>query len=400
MKLKDYCLGFAVASFSLLTNAANNVPADVDTVTLRTSCYENNGATEVPNCFDSMDAVDDWLRNTRQTGPTRPTVVNIGPGRFGTWNCRSSDLTLRGSGRSRTILGGGQGIAIGAGCTNLNMKDLAVIAEPLTSIVAVNVGSDSTTAITNWTNVEIRGGAYGWQESGGTEVGACPEPRGRHSFYASKITSTGGSQIFPISRAYIAACAQSWFFATEITAQASNNETAFALEAHDAEVHLYGSNARLLLAVSTVASSGNHYLLSAKNNSVIHTHGTGLDVVHHGTGTVDMLTADASSHIHANESGFNIHVSKENDGKVRRLAGEGGIESPYVWGASAAPPLGTGSLLSRDGADSYTETDCPNTGSCSAGGDYPHVMIYRSSCTGVAPNQGPWFDTVTRACRS
>lgn len=144
-------------------------------------------------------------------------------------------------------------------------------------------------------------------------------------------------------------------------------------------------------------------MIAAINGSPVHIHGTGLDVVHPGTGVVDMLYAEPGSHFHANESGFNIHLAG-GAGQIRRISGNGKVEAPYNWGPAAQPPLsleasGVSTLSSVNGADSYIETDCPQTGNCSQGGDFPHEMVYRSQCQGTAPNEGPWFDLTTNACR-
>jgi hypothetical protein len=410
----NYVLGFTLAAASFSVHAVNNAPADVDTVTLRTSCTENSGATEIPNCFTSFAEVDNWLRTVRMAGPANPTLINIGPGTFEGWDCRSSNVTLKGSGRDRSVITtiSGFGIQVSAGCTNLSVQDLTVDAtvDPGGFIAAWGVTVTNLAAVTTWTNVEIKSKLYGWVES---VPGSCTDTSGKHTFFSSRIVAIGapGSNLV---RAYIASCAQSWFYGSELTAVVNNNIThGFALEANGAEVHLYGSAARLLLESNTAASGYRatspatgpaHYLVAALKGSVIHIHGTGLDVVHPGTGTADMLYADASSHIHANESGFNIHVSGA--GKVQRLAGTGSIEAPYTWKQNTAPPLSTSTngvqtLISRNGADSYIETDCLVSGSCSTGSNrtFPHQMIYRSECTGTSANQGPWFDMTTKACR-
>lgn len=66
-------MGLALVCFSPLAKALNDAPADADTVTLRMSCIE--GGAEIPDCFDSMAAVDTWLKTVRLTGPARPTLV-------------------------------------------------------------------------------------------------------------------------------------------------------------------------------------------------------------------------------------------------------------------------------------------------------------------------------------
>lgn len=381
--------------------AVNNAPADVAVIALRTSCFENGGAKEVPNCFDSINAVDNWLLNVRQAGSSKPTLVDVGPGTFlvnQPWYCKYSDVTIRGSGRERSFIQGtaasGSAMFISDGCTRLNVQDISLVGTTVWGVAVFKLDS-----VTSWTNVEIRGPQYAWVES----IGGCSSNAGKHQFFSSRIVSTGSGS----SRAYTATCAQSWFWGSEITAIANTNENSvFALEAHDAEIHLYGSNVRMLLNSSTTASgftsTTGHYLIAALVGSDVHIHGTGLDVVHPGSGTADLLYADASSHFHANESGMNIHIT--GTGKVRRVGGAGEIESPYTWGSSTQPPLNTPTngvhkLISRNGSESYIETDCPLSGNCSSGGNYPHLMIYRSECTGTGINQGPWFDTVTKACR-
>lgn len=425
-KLNFAVMGLALVCFSPFAKAVNNAPADADTVTLRKSCFE--GGNEIPNCFDSMAAVDTWLKTVRMTGPTRPTLVDIGPGTFQGWVCQSSNVTLRGSGRDRSVFAayGFAGIEVDFGCTNLNVQDLTVDSRIALStdgtIIPSGEGNGSwgvqvtdRTSVTSWTNVEIIGKQYGWVESVQSTC-SDSDKKGKHLWFSSRIRSVGGTRASS-SRGYTATCAQSWFWGSEITAEVNGNEKgAFALQAHGAEVHLYGSTARLLLAANTEASSkassGNnlgHYLIAALEGSEIHIHGTGLDVIHDGTGTADMLYADTSSHFHATASGFNIHV--RDAGKVKRLAGPGKrIEAPYTWGERTTAPLsitaggtpsvnGVGTLVSRSGADRYTETDCQPNGNCSSGGGFPHDMVYLESCTGLAANQGPWFDMTTKACR-
>lgn len=402
-KLNLAVLGLAVAGFSPFAQAVNDAPADADTVTLRVSCTE--GTVEIQNCFNSMAAVDTWLRTVRMNSPT---LVNIGPGTFGQLKCSSRNVTLRGSGRDRTFLGAGQGLTsvgidISTGCSNLNVQDMTVGGN--NSVYGVRISNLGAT--TSWTNVNVIGKAYAWVEHGAGNGSTCTDSnkKGKHLWFSSTITAMGlGGGGEGSARAYTAICAQSWFWGSEITAIANGVADAFALEAHNAEIHLYGSNARLLLASGTEASldGRTHYLMAAQNGSEVHIHGTGLDVIHDGTGIADMLYADSTSHFHATASGFNIHVSGA--GNVKRLAGSGRIEAPYTWGENTAAPLsstqnGVGTLISRNGADRYTETDCQPNGNCSSGGTFPHDMVYLASCTGTAANQGPWYDMTTKACR-
>lgn len=423
-KLNFAVMGLALVCFSPFAKAVNSAPADADTVTLRKSCFE--GGNEIPNCFETMAAVNTWLKTVRFVGPNKPTLVDIGPGTFQGWVCTSSNVTLRGSGRDRSVFGAvpnsfGGAIVISNGCTNLNVQDMTINGSLTTFGGWATRGVDvwNLAAVTSWTNVEIIAENYGWYENI-ENIQACTNKNGKHMWFSSRIQVTDGFQGF--SKAYSANCAQSWFWGSEIIAKANNNPTvAFAIEATDAEIHLYGSDVRLLLAGNTTAQetvingsasiTNGHLLMAALKGSEIHVHGTGLDVMHDGTGTADMLYADADikSHFHATASGFNIHLG--GTGKVKRVAGPGKrIEAPYTWGERTSAPLstkadgtpapnGVGTLISRNGADRYTETDCQPTGNCSSGGGFPHDMVYLASCTGLAANQGPWFDMTTKACR-
>lgn len=400
------------------TWAINNAPADAAVVNVRTSCTE--GGVEVPNCFTSMAAMNNWLVNVRQAGPTKPTLVDIGPGTFDHWTCTSSDVTLRGAGRDRTVLKApatylDASITVSVNCTNLNVQDLTL--DGRSALIYGGVTVNKLDAITAWTNVEIVGSGYAWYENGLASY--CQSHIGRHSFFGSRITAVGRASDNK-SVSYWAACASSWFWGSEIAASVVPATSALAkvLFASGAEIHLYGSNVRLLIAAGVAATPtdagnpiGGTGLMSASGGSSIHIHGTGLDVVHAGTGTADMLYADSTSHYHANESGMNIHVT--GTGKVNRIAGTGAVETPYIWGAGVAAPLsaspsGVLTLSSRNGMDSYVETDCPlaSIADCSAGASlpadsqYPRLMVYRKECTGTGANQGPWFDTVKGSCRN
>lgn len=409
-------MSLMLSGFTLNAYAINNAPPDASTVTLRISC--ESGGTEIPNCFNSMAEVDNWLRTVRLTGPSKPTLVDIGPGAFVGWNCGSSDVTLRGAGRDRTVFVPSSTTAFAAlrinpGCTNLDVQDMTF--DGRGSDGAYGILASNPEAVTTWTNVEVVSNAYGWNEA--TTTNACTN-RGKHMWFSSRIRTEGGASLFQgVSRAYIATCAQSWFWGSEVTAKPdSTHFNAFAIHAQNAEIHLYGSNARLLINQNTSAQSfagsdgsSGHYLMAALNNSAIHIHGTGLDVEHAGTGISDMLYADSTSHYHANESGFNIHVSGA--GKVRRIAGAAQrIEAPYIWKQGTQPPLsmhlngtstyfGVQTLISVSGADSYIETDCPVNGNCSLGGNFPHQMIYQEECSDTTENGGPWFDMTTKSCR-
>lgn len=397
-------MSIALAGVSL--NSFADASADADIVELRTSCTASDG-NPVPNCFTTMAQINNWLTTVRHPSESRPTLINIGPGTFETWECSSSHVTLRGSGRDLSVIGASAlgAILINDGCTNLAVQDLTLDSKATRWGVRVS----NLSAHTTWTNVEIRSIAYGWDETRTGTSGTCAAgtPRGKHMWFSSRIRTTGAINS---ARAYTARCAESWFWGSEITADVtdSNATIAFALKADQAEIHLYGSNVRMLLPQAMQAAGYQspdlgQFLIAAINGSPVHIHGTGLDMVHRGAGVVDMLYADLGSHFHANESAFNIHL-EGGTGQVRRISGTGKIEAPYMWGQSAHPPLsleasGVSTLVSANGGDTYIETDCPLTGDCSVGGSFPHQMVYRSQCEGLTPDEGPWFDLSTNDCR-
>lgn len=388
-------------AFTLQSKAAINSPAtDASIVELRISCLDTTN--EIPNCFDNTSDLENWMNNIRTSSSL---LVNIGPGTFIKTNastagsvavlsCRSNNITLKGAGTQHTILKADAannlaitaGISIDSGCNNFSAQDLTASGW-IQGAIVTNLSSH-----TSWKNILMEGGTYGWLEPATT---SCPSMIGKHTWHSSRIVGLGTA--FGGSITYNAMCAESWFFATEITAlninnpPSSNNDSSFALEARNAEVHLYGSNARLI--VNSGVDVDGATLIRAVNNGNVHIHGSGLDIIHDGSGAVSYLEADASSRIHASSNGFSVHNA--GTGQVARFAGTGTIEAPYQWGQNTVPPA----ITSRNGADTYVETDCQNFGDCSSGGNFPHLMIYRTECSGNSINQGPWYDTVTNACR-
>jgi len=379
------------SSLSFLSHAAPNNPAiDSSVVSLRTSCIE--GGNEINNCFNDLTALEGWMNNIR-ISPS--LLIDVAPGTYtrgpantaGAINCSSKNITIRGSGRTQSQIKSentgvfpSAGISIGAGCDNLDVQDIKI-----SGWLQGAVTSNSTVS-TFWTNVELEGGTYGWLEP----EGECSDNDGKHFWYSSSIVATGatGGTIN-----YTAHCAESWFFNSQIVA--NNNGTGavsgFALLADDAEVHIYGSNVRLIIGDNIDAAGAD--VIRSINGGLVHVHGTGLDLIHNGTGVSSVLEADGLSEIHANETSFSLH--NNSTGNVERLSGTGKLSSPFQWSSRSVPPV----MLSRSGADTYIETDCPATDNCSKGGTFPHTMIYRAECTGTSVNEGPWYDTVTNACR-
>jgi len=390
--LKVTTSALLLSSFSNTYAAVNSPDIDAAVVNLRVSCIESGN--EIQNCFDDIVSLNNWM-NTLRT--SNELLVNIGPGTFtrpsslpvGVIHCNSKNISLRGAGRDHTIITTNgmkphitAGILLDNQCDNFNVQDLKATGWIQGAIAT------AATATTTWENVELNGGSYGWLESD-----ACTGQRGKHTWNSSRIVTNG--TFSPGSVNYIANCAESWFFASQIIAtvngQNQSGDGSFAVLADNAEVHFYGSNIKL--ETTEGADANNADLVKSINGGEVHIHGTGLDVIHNGSGNVSYFEADATSMIHANSNAFSLQQS--GTGSVERLTGEGKISAPYHWGQSTTPPM----ITSRSGADTYIETDCPTNNDCGIGGSFPHTMIYRVECNGTGENQGPWYDTVTQNCR-
>lgn len=387
---KHIVLMILLYMFSSISYA--DAPAEADVVNLRSNCTE--GTVTVTNCFTTVTALENWINNTRTSN--NPLLINIGPGTFGGISCNFSDVTYRGAGRDNTIIHGlnyGPGFLTNAGCNNINVENLKIIG----AVWAVKIENTEELNST-WTNVEILGGDYAWIEIDAPCKG---ETRGNHRIFSSRLTA-GNSQnipslpasVFKTANVYGASCGKTWIYNSELTAiSAVSPSNAYVINAvHDSEVHVYGSNLRLIYE-SFSNSEINFSLIFSKDGSEVHIHGTGIDVISEMENTINVLNAESGSSIHANESAYAI----KNPGQTTRISGNGIIMAPYQWHQSTQPP----SIISVSGADMYIETDCPITGHCSVGGIIPHTMIYLEACSGngTGPNNGPWFDTVTNECR-
>lgn len=117
--------------------------------------------------------------------------------------------------------------------------------------------------------------------------------------------------------------------------------------------------------------------------------------------------ASTGGEIHANGAAYNLKTGGNK--KIHRLINNttspGHIHAPYMWEPHTTPPVNAGSttnlpgnpLVSLDGSDMAIETNCAATG-CGGTltGTEPHILIYRSACTGT---NGPWWDVILKKCR-
>lgn len=108
-----YIFTFLLAVLLTSTSTVYAVVIDDDAtiIYLRKACQE--GGIDQNNCFTDLGSVQDWVNNTRTPSPDHPQLlIDIGPGLFRpsgdtVFACRNmSNITLRGSGRDQTILGG------------------------------------------------------------------------------------------------------------------------------------------------------------------------------------------------------------------------------------------------------------------------------------------------------
>lgn len=362
---------FLFISLIFSINASAAVDNDAAIVKLRKDCTEN-GVT-VPNCFVTYSSLNNWMTNTRNANAGALTI-QVGPGTFDHFSCSNFDhLSVKGSGPNQTTF---QGVNA-SNCFDLNMQDLTV-SDWFPGPVYWSGDGSST-----WTNVHLNGTNYAWTE---TNCGSTTS-RPVHRWFASKLTSKSKT-------VYLAGCSENWFYGSELVldgadfggmkmgvmVRAANGDTT-----SKPEVHIYGSVLRTILAPGT--SFSNMRAVYAGRNGEVHIHGTGIDVIGNDLDNdVTALYATDGGIIHATQTSYVMKTGTH--GKRIRINNNGGvIKAPYLWETNVLD-LGN-NFASADGADRTTEIVC-NGSAC-----FPHGMIYTSACTG----NGPWFDTVTNACR-
>lgn len=392
------------------------VDNDASVVQLRTSCVE--AGSNLDNCFTNLDVLNAWIQGTRTPEASDPLAVKIGVGVFpGVIDCKGDQhISLIGSGRSNTVLKR-SGINMGLlvvmmlkdNC-NINVQDLRIDNIGGLAAIQVNDNASSTFNILSvWNNVEIIATGYTW-----VEEHCDPAVTGsKHFWTGSKLTSfVSNSAIAPFAKAYVS-CAENWFHATEITALAEEQPGVPQVTAllSIGETHVYGGVIRAITGSGVTLPDPAPYTGGAGPQGLVgvyalgpkadvHVHGTGIDVISNENNNVAGILTENNTNVHIQESSFNMSsgCSGGQCGGIWRIVdtdSTSNIKSTFKWENATEPPL----LSSQNGADTFVETDCPSTGNCSAGGTFPHTMIYRAECTGTEPNEGPWYDTVTNACR-
>ncbi len=366
--------------------AASTIDADAAVVQLRSDCTE--AGADIDNCFTSVGALIDWIVNARNPKPsaTNPLEVKIGAGTFNAIglacdpdNGFTGYISFTGSGRGQTTISASNGIVVDiASCTELNFQDLRIYSYNGSGGAVKWKGGGNS----NWSNIDINAQYYAWQEP----LISCGATRGRHNWFGSRVVST---DVFSASKVYTANCDESWFSGSEITLDLQCNYTnpndpvALSIQ-NAAEAHVYGSVVRVL----SEDCNANAPLIAirARSGGVIHSHGTGIDVLSNTANDVTALAVASGGLIHANGSSYNLQTTS---GTITRIDNNGGtVKAPYLWeGGSTLPDI-----VSEDGADMVVEH---------AGGTDTHLLIYNGNCVDENdPNDGgPWIDVTTGACR-
>lgn len=389
-------------------NASAAVSDTAEVVTVRQDC----GTTD--NCFTDINAMSDWIHNTRLPTTTNPLFVDVGPGTFNGFYCTAQgNITVRGSGRDNTVLTGALGGSGGNrvsttavnidSCTNLTFENLSIRGKN----VGINwAGSGNST----YNNIElsvdgvISNTSFAWYDSCSPGV-----ERSVHNFFGSSIIAKGGFYNF----AYYTDCAETWIYGSEVTAKGlagSSNllaNKAFRLVGDNAEVQVFGSLVRSVAGSATnisptVLAAQGLAAVSIQEGGTFHMHGGILTAKAAGAnGDVEVASISAAglgNTIHVIGTAFNPVAA--GNGIAYRIKDDGNanINSPALWLSGDTPPKGNSngdSIQSVNGADMYVETDCDASGDCDAAGTETHVMVYNSSCT----TNGTWFNSTTGRCR-
>ena len=359
------------------------------TVYLRTTCNIANvdGAGEgtIENCFESMFSLRTWIY--ARINPQK-LLVDIGPGTFTNFACSSKpagDLSFRGAGIDKTIIGG----VTNSACSNAKwaFSDLTVRAVS-NAVQWLDAGSSS------WNNVVLESTtASSWYDAGGSSNSAtgnlsdqpcAPGEQGTHRFtsvrfISSAATNTGeGGSIGFLNR-----CGDNWLWGSEIIFTPAPGGTGSAIMSRGAasRIHLYGSNVRA--EASPAATSGAVTAFYVRDGAEVHSHGVGIDVIVNTGMTGTALDAASGGSIHANASSY--AVSSSTGTTYRRIVNNGGhVHAPYFWEHIPAQ-----TFESVTGADTATVISGTSDGQ-------PHLVIYSKTCLAGSPG---WYDTTDKICR-
>lgn len=356
--------------------------------------------------FSSSASLETWLWQTRIPTEASPVVVHVCPGSFGAISCPAGSggstngfTTFKGKGPDISRIEGTTSTpaVTSNGCEELNFEDLSLFSDGIA--VVWNDGGSS-----NWRDTELwSGGSDSVADASAWLDGTC-SASGLHYFFSSRIVSRGGT----VSRAIDASCSEIWFFGGELMTRpvfpSGTVSSQFTIESTGAaDVRVFGSAIRSTTGLATAATFNQGVGgANVASGGELHIHGGIVNVgapLH--TGDVDAigLAVDATSTL-AHTPGTAFVIKPAGTGAAVRVTGPSAIaQSPFLWQSSSDPPGGVGPLTSSDGQDLFVEVDCTASGDCSpsSGGQETHLMIYNAALCGAGD---PWYDLVTRACRS
>lgn len=364
------------------TSVVAATDSNAASVKLQTSCTE--ATVPLNNCFTTISSLLSWITGTRIPTQAVPLKVDIGPGKFINdfdGAVTLGDISFRGSGRDITIISNPSvGLTFKDG-SRLHFSDMTVTGGFPAPVYWLGSGSST------WVNVRLKGGLYGWTESGCHAVTSTTKPI--HRWFSSSFESAG-------KVAYAAQCSENWFYGSEFITRGSGfvgglrGITARASYATDQpEIHVYGSVIRLLpgpgatFPKPTAAGDAEGIVaVAAGKNASIHVHGTGIDIIANDQpNDIAAIAAVTGGSVHADGSAYNLNTAP--NGTIYRVKNEGGhIHAPHAWSVQSSPP----NVVSATGADTAVVN---RTG---IGDGHPHLVISDSRCA------SGWFDSATNTC--
>ena len=397
-------------------------------IQVRTDC----GGEVAPSCYTSLETLaagpgaDLWREDPSSPIPGRPgaacpVVIDIGPGTFGQFQCPSGNghVTLRGSGRTQTILKADYVPVSVVSCEPLFFEDLGVEGK-----VAVLFQGESSG---HWTNVEIVADSTASVSIGYWEQCA-PGVAIDQEFVDSRIRATGGPS--GTAAGIASACGSIRFEGGEILLDLDDATNPTIGSAAAIEV---GPTSSVEVVQSAVRARMSAYVPTPNDNSPAPNELVGVSVARGCTsgcsasfqmsggiintsviaplGASDApvdaaaLVLGPGSALGAPGAAYIVRASTGGTapGVPTRLRFEGGNGlATYLWQAGDKPPQApteTNLLRSEDWQDSYVEIDCTPCGVCDdAGtpGDQTHLMIYQET---VCPAE-KWLNAVTGDCRN
>lgn len=381
----------------------------LDEVSLRKSCPA--GST---SCTTSATDVVNWVK--AKTSATKFSTVRIGPGTFSLpttvdFCLNARNVSFIGSGRDITVLRGGRsgGAAMTLnGCVNLAFQDMTVRSDSWAEgrVTGSQSGIDWKNtiagAVSVWSNVNVQAGRTAWHDNGGL-----------HYWFGSKLDIVNTlAAAGTATSTYHSQGGQTWFYGGELLAvhglTGGSAGAIFVVNADAGDVRVFGSAIRLRAAMAgttramnVAAGFGGLYARAG----IIHVHGgvVSVDATDGTAQAVIGISAANGAMVHTPGAAFVMKTGT--GGQFQRILTDATsmVESPFTWPAASTAPMvgGTAHLVSQDGQDMFVETDCQPAGNCQSGGSSPHLMVYAQACMGANPpaTAGPWFDTVTKACR-